>query len=193
MRVILLHGRMMEAADLSPFTKSLGIDAEWIVPDAPLLASPRGRTWWPIDSEEHARRVAAGPTDLHAMDPQGRAEARAFLHELVDDDTVLVGFSQGGMLAMDYALHVRVPKAIALLSSTRIAWDQWQPRLDRLRGLPMLVAHGRADQELPFHAGENLRDAALAGGANVTWLPFDGPHEIPLVVWRALKRFLSAL
>jgi predicted esterase len=128
-RVILLHGRMMEAADLEPFTRSLGIDAEWLVPDAPLAASPRGRTWWPVDSEEHARRVAAGPTDLHAMDPAGRAEARAFLDAHVDDDTVLVGFSQGGMLAMDYALHERVPRAIALLSSTRIAWSQWQPRL----------------------------------------------------------------
>jgi phospholipase/carboxylesterase len=54
----------------------------------------------------------------------------------------------------------------------------------------VLVAHGRDDDELSFAAGERLRDVALAGGARVEWLPFDGGHGIPLVVWRALRRFL---
>ena len=57
----------------------------------------------------------------------------------------------------------------------------------------MLVAHGRADAELAFVAGELLRDFAIAGGATVTWLPFDGGHEIPLVVWRALRKQLLGL
>ncbi|MFT3698979.1 MAG: hypothetical protein QM831_37885 [Kofleriaceae bacterium] len=195
---IVLHGRMMEAADLAPFAKSLGVPAYFVFPDGPLTVLPRGRSWWPVDSEERARRVAAGPMDLHAMDPEGRVEARALLHELVTahagKKVVLVGFSQGGMLAMDYVLHAdALPAGLVLLSSSRIAFDQWQPRLAKLANLPMLVAHGTGDRELAFSAGENLRDAALAGGATVTWLPFDGPHEIPLVVWRALKRFLNAI
>ena len=194
--VIVLHGRMMEAADLAPFARSLGVAAHFVFPDAPLVVQPRGRSWWPVDSEERARRVAAGPMDLHAMDPAGRAEARALLGGLVAQfagrTVALVGFSQGGMLAMDYVLHADAPPAaLALLSSSRIAWDDWQPRLPRLAGLPVLVAHGSADAELAFAAGERLRDAAIAGGAAVTWLPFDGPHEIPLVVWRALRKFLK--
>jgi hypothetical protein len=27
----------------------------------------------------------------------------------------------------------------------------------------------------------------------VTWLPFDGSHELPLVVWRALKKLLARI
>lgn len=194
--VIVLHGRMMEAADLAPFAKSLGVAAHFVFPDAPLVVQPRGRSWWPVDREDRARRHAAGPMDLHAMEPAGRAEARALLGRLVagfaDRTVVLVGFSQGGMLAMDYALHAEVrPAALALLSSSRIAFTDWQPRLARLARMPMLIAHGTADAELAFSAGEQLRDAAIAGGAMVTWLPFEGPHEIPLVVWRALKKFLS--
>jgi phospholipase/carboxylesterase len=196
--VIVLHGRMMEAADLAPFAHSLGVAAHFVFPDAPLVVQPRGRSWWPVDSEERARRHAAGPMDLHAMDPEGRREARALLGELVasfaDRTVVLVGFSQGGMLAMDYVLHAEArPAALALLSSSRIAFAEWQPRLPRLAGLPMLVAHGTLDAELAFAAGEHLRDAAIAGGAAVTWLAFDGPHEIPLVVWRALRKFLKSL
>ncbi|MEO5561307.1 MAG: hypothetical protein ABIR10_16680 [Dokdonella sp.] len=193
--VVVLHGRMMEAADLAAFAHSLRVDAYFVFPDAPLPAQPRGYTWWPVDPEARAR--AEGARDLYALDPLGRTEARALLAALLNEVTqgrrlVLVGFSQGGMLAMDYTLHDGRPDALVLLSSSRIAFSEWEPRLPRLAGLPVLVAHGRADAELAFTAGENLRDAAVAGGADVRWLPFDGGHEIPLVVWRSLRQFLRA-
>lgn len=192
--VVVLHGRQMQASDLAPFAHSLGAPAYFVFPDAPLPAEPRGRTWWPIDSEARIRRLADGPMELSAMDPEGRAEARALLEAACRQlarPIVLVGFSQGGMLAMDHVLHGGTrPEALALLSSTRIAITDWQPRAHALAGLPVLVAHGRADAELAFRAGELLRDFAAAGGAQVTWLPFDGGHELPLVVWRALRRQL---
>jgi phospholipase/carboxylesterase len=195
--VVVLHGREMCGADLAPFAHSLGGDAYWIFPDAP-LQSTRARTWWPVDSEARLRRMAAGPMELSHMDPPGRADARALLDvtlaALTAPRIVLVGFSQGGMLAMDYVLHGgRRPAALALLSSTRIAVADWEPRAAALAGLPVLVAHGRNDAELAFHAGELLRDFAIGGGAQVTWLPFDGGHELPLVVWRALRKLLREL
>ena len=191
--VVMLHGRNMQASDLAPFGASLGVDAHFVFPDAP-LAAEHGRTWWPVDSE--ARLREQGARDLHAMNPPGRVEARTMLGELCSTVAqgkrlALVGFSQGGMLAMDYVLHGGHVDALALLSSTRIAFDEWRPLLPRLAGLPVLVAHGREDEELSFAAGEALRDAAQAGGAEVTWLPFDGGHGIPLPVWRGLRKFLA--
>ena len=56
-----------------------------------------------------------------------------------------------------------------------------------------MFSPGVSDAELAFPAGEGLRDAALAGGARVTWVPFEGGHEIPLVVWRALRQFLRTM
>jgi phospholipase/carboxylesterase len=98
------------------------------------------------------------------------------------------------MLAMDHVLHTDTrPDALALLSSSRIAFTDWVPRLGRLADLPVLVAHGRGDAQLSFAAGEALRDAATAGSARVSWLPFDGGHEIPLVVWRGLRKLLHEL
>lgn len=198
--VVILHGRMMEGADLAPFAGSLGVDtpAYFLFPDGPLAAEPRGRTWWPVDTEARARALQAGPLDLLTMDPDGRVEARTKLRRVCDlagdRKLAIAGFSQGGMLAMDYVLHDHPrPSALALLSSTRIAWGDWQSRLGRLADLPVLVAHGRHDAELAFSAGEGLRDAAIAGGAQVTWLPFDGGHQIPLVVWRALRKQLRSL
>lgn len=192
--VVMLHGRNMQATDLAPFGASLGCEAHFVFPDAPLAVDP-GRSWWPIDSERRLR--GRGMRDLHAMHPEGRARARAGLHALCEQIArgrrlALVGFSQGGMLAMDYVLHGGRADALALLSSSRMAFDEWRPLLPRLAGLPMLIAHGRADLELSFAAGEALRDAALAGAAEVTWFPFDGGHGIPLPVWRELRRFLQA-
>jgi phospholipase/carboxylesterase len=193
--IVMLHGRNMQASDLAPFGASLGIDAHFVFPDAPLAAEP-GRTWWPVDSE--ARLREQGARDLFTMDPVGRNEARAMLGVLCNEVAAgrrlaMAGFSQGGMLAMDYVLHGGRVDALALLSSTRIAFEEWQPLLTHLADLPVLVAHGRDDEELSFAAGERLRDAAQAGGAKVTWLPFDGGHGIPLPAWRGLRRFLASL
>jgi phospholipase/carboxylesterase len=198
--VIVLHGREMTATDLAPFAEAMAGEARWIFPDAPLVAEARGRTWWPIDSEARIRALEAGPLELSAMDPPGRAEARAALTSLLaalpaDRPFVLAGFSQGGMLAMDYVLHREgtPPAALALLSSSRIALADWQQHAASLAGQRVLVAHGRADAELAFGAGEALRDFAIAGGADVTWMPFEGGHELPFVVWRALKKLVRAI
>lgn len=199
LQVVFLHGRMMSGEDLAPFGQSLGVPAYFVFPSAPLAVAPQGRSWWPMDSEVQAARLATGPLDLHALWPQGRAQARAALGGLLSAlapgrKRMLAGFSQGGMLAMDYVLHdAPRPDLLALLSSSRIAFDDWLPRLPVLQGLPVLVAHGTDDRELGFAAGEALRDAATAGGAVVEWLPFEGEHGIPLVVWRALRRRMQQL
>jgi phospholipase/carboxylesterase len=195
--VVILHGRQMAAADLAAFGDSLQLPARFVFPDGPIAVAPRGRSWWEVDSETRLRaRAHGGGMELATLVPAGREAARAKLHALVtelgaDKQVILVGFSQGGMLAMDYVLHAehRVA-ALGLLSSSRIAFDDWSPRLAKLAGLPVFVAHGRGDAELAFTAGEGLRDAAIAGGAAVTWLPFDGGHELPLVVWRALRKWI---
>jgi phospholipase/carboxylesterase len=194
--VVMLHGREMCGADLSPFAAALASDAYWLFPDAPLLAG-RARTWWPIDSEQRIRALHDGPMELSMMDPPGRADARASLDAIVQplaQPVVLAGFSQGGMLAMDYVLHGgKRPAALALLSTTRIAIADWTDRAHALRDLPVLVAHGRDDRELAFHAGELLRDFAAVHGARVTWLAFDGGHQLPFVVWRALRKLAASV
>ena len=37
------------------------------------------------------------------------------------------------------------------------------------------------------------RFAPVDLSADVTWQPFDGGHEVPLVVWRHLRKFLFGL
>lgn len=201
--VAVLHGFAMEPGDLSPFASSMGVPAWFLFPEAPLAAAPRGRAWWHIDPVRRAESLARGPRDFageHPPDlPAARAALAAFVAAIEERRRgrpfVLAGFSQGGMLALDSLLRPPVPfrpDALALLSASRLAYDEQAPLLARapLAGLPVLVAHGRTDDDLAFGAGEALRDAVAAAGARVDWLPFDEGHEIPLVVWRRLRKLI---
>ena len=200
--VVLAHGFAMVPGDLSPFARSLGVPAYFLFPEAPLVAPTTGRAWWTPDMVRRAEDLAAGPRDLFAEHPPGLDEAsRCFAAFVVEAKAlagarrlVIGGFSQGGMLALDALLKSDLPHVDAafLLSASRIALGTWTGR-SLPRGLPVLVAHGRADDDLAFAAGESLRDFVIAAGADVTWVPFDGGHQIPLGVWRALKKLVRAL
>lgn len=198
--VVMLHGRSMEPEALSPFATSLGVNAEYFVPQG-IVAEAPGHAWWPVDHERRRAQLAQGPRDLSDEAPPGAAAARGALLGLLQNvradfparPLVVIGFSQGGMVACDALLRDHAPiDALALLSSSRISAEAWEPRRAALQGLPVLVSHGDADEELSFAAGEALRDLCIRGGANVTWVPFGGGHEIPLVVWRGIRRFLHA-
>lgn len=198
---VLLHGLGMDPQVLVPFVQSLALPGWCLVPSGPVDTGSGGRAWWAVDPAKRRARLNAGASDLHDRHPHGREPARAALSAALQRlrrhsgslPVALVGFSQGGMLAMDHSLlgEGPAPAGLALLSSTCIALDEWAPHWSRLRGVPALVAHGRDDDDLAFGAGERLRDGLIGAGAKVQWLPFDGGHQLPLVVWRALRRFLT--
>jgi phospholipase/carboxylesterase len=202
MQVVLLHGYAMRPEDLEPFSHSLGSPATFYFPRGPRSVDATTHAWWPIDQERRSQQLAVGARDLYQESPPGRSAARAALGTFLDAirshapelPLVLGGFSQGGMLACDTVLCARqAVSGLVMLSSSRIAFTEWQANRDALAGLPVLVSHGQHDPDLAFGAGEALRDFFRDGNASVTWQPFDGGHDIPLVVWRALRRFLAEL
>jgi phospholipase/carboxylesterase len=209
--LVLLHGYDMKPADLAPFAHSIGIPAYFLLPQGP-VSSPNGsHAWWEVDLEARESALAVGPRDLANDHPHGLAAARRqfgqFLAAVTAEGkpaptasrttrrptTIIGGFSQGGMLALDWVLrgNQRVD-GLALLSTSRLALSEWEPQRERLRNLPVFLSHGATDRDLAFAAGERLRDFLLESAAQLTWTPFEGGHEIPLVVWRGLRKFLAA-
>jgi phospholipase/carboxylesterase len=204
MVVVLLHGFAMVPGDLSPFAHSLGLPAWFLFPEGPLAAEPSGRAFWHIDPVLRAQALARGPRDFAVQHPPDLPAARARLTALLDALAPRVGgrplfvggFSQGGMLTCDTLVRERrAVDGVVLLSASRIAFDEWPPFLEagNLRGLPVFVSHGSADEDLAFAAGVSLCDCLRAAGAEVTWVPFDQGHQIPLLVWRRLRKFLLGL
>jgi phospholipase/carboxylesterase len=203
--VVLLHGYDGNADDLLPFARSLGLPLTFIFPEGPqqlVGRRPRARAWWTPDGGREEAIAAGRPRDLSWFEPEGLSEARASLGELLDEldatyghpPLVLGGFSQGAMLAFDLALRTPRPvAAMVQLSGSRIAARAWNPLLPSRAGTRAFVSHGRADGDLSFAGAEAFQADLGAAGWQVDFMPFDGGHEIPLVVWRRLKRFLQQL
>jgi phospholipase/carboxylesterase len=200
--VVLLHGYAMAPSDLTPFAHSLGVPARFFFPRGPFSTPTGGYTWWDVDTEARATTLLSGPRDLANQQPAGLDAARRSLEEFLQavatqfapTRTVVGGFSQGGMLACDFVLRGKTRvDGLILLSSSRIAFHAWEPCHERLRDLPAYCSHGEKDADLAFAAGVALRDFLIAAGARVSWVPFESGHEVPLVVWRGLRKFLAAL
>jgi phospholipase/carboxylesterase len=207
--VVLLHGFAMTPDDLAPFAKLLGEDIVVLLPRGGILVPPgtldrtqATHTWWPVDSQARAEAMRRGPRDLSENLPHGTVDARERLEVFVEGvrrhmlpTTLIVGgFSQGAMLALDWMLE-RGPAVdgLILLSGSRIRAAAWEPLWDRVAGKRVYQSHGMADPDLSFEAALGLRDRLMAHGAHVDWRPFAGGHEMPLFVWRTLRRFLRSV
>jgi phospholipase/carboxylesterase len=183
---VLLHGWGAPGDDLVPLGEALAASAPMrvIVPAAPLAMSHGGRAWY----------------DLHAPDADAQAaRARARIEGVIatlaargvpSERVVVGGFSQGAILSIEVGLARRRPLAgLALLSGRALSHP---PRAyEALRGVPIFQSHGRQDERIPFVRGESFRERAVAAGAVLEHLPFDGGHAIPPEVVRALGAWLA--
>jgi phospholipase/carboxylesterase len=201
---ILLHGFGAPGNDLVPLARAIPAPpgTRWVFPEAPLeLPGLYGdaRAWWMLDLARIERALAGIVDDRSDEVPDGLDDARESVAAVVDEfhaggtrRIVLGGFSQGAMLALDTTLHIATPIAgVVFMSGTRINAAAWRARLDRVRGLPIVMAHGKRDPLLPFAAAAALRDELRAAGADVEWIEFDGGHEIPPAVLAAVSRLLA--
>lgn len=206
--VVLLHGFGAPGTDLVPLGRVLPAPAgtRWAFPEAPLELPSEfmgGRAWWMIDIMRFQRAIDAGQTgELTKEIPSGLAAARRAVVEMLDalerdlgvstSRMVLGGFSQGAVLSLDVALHDARPLAgLALLSGTLVAEEEWLPRMATRKGLPIFQSHGRNDPLLPFAIADRLHEELARAGADTTWVPFSGMHEIPGAVMDALGAFLQ--
>jgi phospholipase/carboxylesterase len=208
--VVLLHGYGAPGDDLVPLAQALDVPSEvrFVFPEAHLmpdeLAAYGGRAWWPIDMVALQRAIAeGGGRPMMTRVPEGMPEARARLiallaqieHELsvTSQQITLGGFSQGSMLACDVVLRTTQPFAgLALLSSTLVCAEEWQPLMAARRGLPVFQSHGTHDAVLPYERALAQRELLEAAGLDLTWLPFPGGHELPANVLAALGAFIRA-
>jgi phospholipase/carboxylesterase len=205
--LVLLHGYGSRPGDWSPFTGTMAVPSgtRFVFPEAPETTVPPdgpigGRAWWRLDLEAHIAPGRRLP-DLATTHPPGLDAAAALVDTLLRDlaskpggPLVLGGFSQGAMVASDLAFTTDDDiAALVLLSGTPVDEATWRRGFERRRGLRVFVSHGRADAILPFAAAERFQRELAAAGLVVTWVPFDGGHEIPAQVIVALNAFLEPI
>jgi phospholipase/carboxylesterase len=201
--VVLLHGFSSSPEEWLPFTATIRLPPgrRFVFPQGPKRGvNGRGRAWWDLDLMSHTG--SDGLPDLSRTRPDGLAKAATSVRSVLEDyqqraaavtgDIVLGGFSQGGMVSAEIAFRSdQALRALVLLSPTIVDEASWQSGIAARKGLPVFISHGRRDSILPFAASSRLADSLTAAGLQVTWVPFDGGHDIPAEVVAALNAFLA--
>jgi phospholipase/carboxylesterase len=190
---ILLHGFGANANDLAPLAPLFPVRKVWLFPHAPGQIDwggmLYGRAWFPREQREmEAAMTGAYFNSLREQDPPALSDSAREVLELAEahnldwEKTLLGGFSQGAMVAVEVALASPTPpKGVLLFSGSLIAEERWA-RLLRERGerpQRFFQSHGQSDQVLPYNEGRALFDLLEGAGWQGSFVSFRGGHEIP--------------
>ncbi|HKK85618.1 MAG TPA: alpha/beta fold hydrolase [Roseovarius sp.] len=162
--VVFLHGYGANGADLLGLADVLGEhlpDTLFVAPDAPeeIPMMPGGYQWFPIpwidgsSEEESERSMMAAVDDLNAY-----LDALMVDEDVLPEQVVLFGFSQGTMMA----LHVAPRREDEVAGIVAFSGRLLHPELlkDELQCRPpVLLVHGDADDMVP---PQSLPEAAEA-------------------------------
>ncbi len=154
MLVVLLHGYGSNGADmisLAPVWRHALPDALFIAPNAPEYCphSPGGYQWWSLTDYSRPALAAGARRAAPALD--AFLDAELAKHGLSEDRLLLVGFSQGTMMA----LHVgpcREKQFAGIIGFSGMLADPMLLSKSIRTKPPVLLVHGTADQIVPVAA-----------------------------------------
>ncbi|MFN3208859.1 MAG: alpha/beta hydrolase [Roseovarius sp.] len=167
--VVFLHGYGANGADLlglaDPLAEHLP-DTLFVAPDAPetIPMMPSGYQWFPIpwidgSSEEEAHRgLVAAAEDLNAF-----LDALMVDEDVLPEQVVLFGFSQGTMMA----LHVAPRREDEIAGIVGFSGRLLQPELladEVVSRPPVLLVHGDADDVVPPQSLPEAAEALQSAG-----------------------------
>ena len=169
-RLVLLHGWGADANDLVSvgklLTEGLKDRFEIVSLSAPQPhPSGSGRQWYPLY-----------PHDWEQV-PNAVRELEKRINNLCSKKiplkkTLLIGFSQGGAMALEVATKIKFEAVFALSSYPH---PDWKPLKDMP---PVFLCHGNMDQIVPQEASQRSFEILMKKGAKSELYFFDGGHEI---------------
>ena len=177
-RLVLLHGWGADADDL------LDLGPLLVGPEVSVVAlrAPEphpygtGRQWYGLQ-----------PIDWSQL-PSARAALKLRLEELAGSvplaRTVLLGFSQGGAMALDVGSSLPLAGIVACSGYPH---EGWHPGA---AVAPVLLSHGREDPVVPFAASKAAQERLIAAGNSAELLAFDGGHTIDAAVLPQIRAFV---
>ena len=182
-RLILLHGWGADATDLIPLgqeiIKALEPSVELIALQAP-QAHPEGagRQWYGLF-----------PADWEAV-PSAISDLQYRIRDLENKDislkeTIILGFSQGGAMAIAAGCELNLGGIIACSSYPHPGWVM---KNDRPK---VFLTHGTKDEIVPCQASEHLLIELQKNNKYSDLFLFNGGHEIPNEALRKIIFVLS--
>lgn len=186
--LVLLHGYGANGRDLLSLGSELPANIRLLFPEGPIKLAEfymDAHAWFMIDLE------------TLSFDHQQYEESSLQIGQALEElkinpaKTIIGGFSQGAMMALEVVLRAQMPfLGLVLFSTTPVNLESLPKRASY--PTPFLQTHGFYDDLLPFPKAEDLYKALSKAGWQGKFVNFPGGHEIPAVVVKEFKDFVYA-
>jgi phospholipase/carboxylesterase len=190
--VIGLHGVGDDPAHFLEQCRRLGLSSAILVaPQAPYAlraARGLGYSWWlNAPQEERVKDESVALSGNYVADVVSQIKSLYPISKVY-----LFGFSQGGAFSYDAGignpgLYDGIVSFGGWLEASRIGED----RIDHAKSVRVFIAHGRRDQSNRFQRAVEAKELLTKRGYDVTFLPFEGGHELPDDVLEAAAQWMS--
>jgi len=188
--IVLLHGWGSDAQNMLDSVSSIFPEEYRLVSiQAPRKTMAIGFMWYQMSAE--------GPVASTMIDSLSRLETTLDPEtNLIPRDAplFLVGFSQGGTIALSLAtLRFNWMNGVACLSGSLLTDRTLPGPLGALKGMPVLVIHGKHDNVRRFGVARDTTRRLKAVGAKVEFYEHEEGHSIPPEAWQVVIRWVDAL
>ena len=187
--LVAIHGWQGNRFSMRPIMKSMNIkNICWYFPQAPYPVGKNGDSWsWSYEISEGVWEID---------EPKRLLED--FFSELFTKFTsknlYVIGFSQGGLVCLDFVLFLN--KSLGGVFSIAGFLRQPKAKIERFhpsqKKTPILISHGRNDDQVPARASENAYQLLKKQGANVELHLYNGKHKIGVESIRKIKEIIQS-
>ncbi|MFV2055899.1 MAG: alpha/beta hydrolase [Thiohalomonadales bacterium] len=185
--IIWLHGLGADGNDFAPIVPQLGVkdlNLRFIFPNAAALpVTINGGMVMPAWYDIRSADLTQDQDETGTIKSQRRIES--IIHNQLEsgidaNHIILVGFSQGGAIALYTGLRYKQTLAgiIALSTYLPFAQSTQQQAHKANAGTPILMAHGTQDPIVPIDAARDSRQFLQALGYKVQWQEYVMEHSV---------------
>lgn len=198
--VIWLHGLGADGNDFSPVVDILSLaQLRFILPHAPFrqVSLNNGyemRAWYDL----------FGLTANAPQDEAGIHEAQHFIESLIENEIArgipseriaIVGFSQGGAIALHTALRYKHSLAGVIALSTYLPLKNklaFEKSLEN-QHIPILMVHGAYDEVISLDMAKASMETLQSENYDVNWLEFPIAHSVSVEEIDEIRTFLMKI
>ena len=181
--LVTFHGFGSHMGDLHELRQVIDGRFHVCSPQAPIDLAPMGMPGgWAWFNLEFTPGEGIGYDESSAREAIDMAEAFVLEHQkrLGCEHVVLLGFSQGAMLAHALLLRGRVrPAGVAACSGRMVDEVFGDPQhTECIDNMPLFISHGRFDDVIPIESGRAIEQWYAQTDANMEYHEYDMAHGI---------------
>ena len=187
--VVAIHGWQGNCNNMYPIMQSMKIQNScWYFPQAPYPVGENNKAWsWSYEISEGVWEIEEPKRLL------GDFFSELFT-KFTSKNVYVMGFSQGGLVCLDFVLFLN--KSLGGVFSIAGFLRQPKAKIERFhpsqQKTPILISHGRNDDQVPARASENAYQLLKKQGANVELHLYNGKHKIGVESIRKIKEIIQS-